>query len=97
MQCVHYRAPGKGDCFPPSRRGAADCLLIDVDDDGKAPTALMCLGHLQRWTSIMIGGLCLKVGIKLLVEGIGAAYIDPALRPGQGGSKILPAFVWVLV
>ena len=81
----------------PARRGAADCLLMDVDDDGKAPTALMCLGHLQRWTSIMLAGLRFKVGIELLVEGTGAAYIDPALRPGQGGCKILSVFVWVLV
>ena len=70
---------------------------MDVDDDGKAPTALMCLGHLQRWTSIMLAGLRFKVGIELLVEGTGAAYIDPALRPGQGGCKILSVFVWVLV
>lgn len=97
MQRVHYRAPGMGDCFPPSRRGAADCLLMDVDDDGKLPAALMCLGHLQRRTSIMLAGLCFKVGLELLVEGTGASYIDPALRPGKGGCKILPVFVWVLV
>ena len=77
MQCVHYRAPEMGPCFPPSRRGSAAYLLMDVDDDGKMPTAPMCLGHLQRWTSIMMAGICFKVGVELLVEETGAAYIDP--------------------
>ena len=80
MQCVHYKSPeARGPCFPPNQRGNAAYLLMDVDDDGKMPTVPICLGHLQRLTSVRMVGICFKVGIELLVDENGIAYIDPAI------------------
>ena len=77
MQCVHYKSPeAHGPCFPPNRRGNAEYLLMDVEDDAKLPTVPICLGHLQRMTTLRMLGICFKAGVDLLVTEAGISYID---------------------